>query len=126
LMVLLGGRIAEEVFYGYSVTTGAKKDLEQAYQLAQNMILTYGMGKQNIYPDSSDISKYLIDQEVSSLLLAAHEQAYEVIMNSKDMIMDCSEILKRDSLLKPEQIVEIINKKYSSLWGLYDTRGMYM
>lgn len=126
LMVLLGGRIAEEVFYGYSVTTGAKKDLEQAYQLAQSMILTYGMGKQNIYPDSSDISKYLIDQEVSGLLLAAHEQAFEVIMNSKDMIMDCSEILKRDSLMKPEQIVEIINKKYSSLWGVYDTKGMYM
>jgi cell division protease FtsH len=126
LMVLLGGRIAEEVFYGYSVTTGAKKDLEQAYQLAQSMILTYGMGKQNIYPDSSDISKYLIDQEVSGLLLAAHEHAFEVITNSKDMIMDCSEILKRDSLLKPEQIVEIINKKYSSLWGVYDTKGMYM
>lgn len=39
LMVLLGGRIAEELFFGYSVTTGARKDLDEAYKLAKNMII---------------------------------------------------------------------------------------
>jgi len=125
LMVLLGGRIAEEIFYGYSVTTGAKKDLEQAYQLAQSMILTYGMGKQTIYPDLSEQSKYAIDQEINSLLLMAHENAFSVIIDAKDMIIDCSELLKKDKVLKPEQIIEIIDKKYSKLWTKYDVKNRY-
>jgi len=125
LMVLLGGRIAEEIFYGYSVTTGAKKDLEQAYVLAKNMIIHYGMGKQNIYPDLSDHSKYLIDQEINKLLLESHDNACIILNNCKDLIIDCSDILKKTNLLKPEDIIKIINKKYSDLWKLYDTKDNY-
>ena len=125
LMVLLGGRIAEEIFYGYSVTTGAKKDLEQAYGLAKNMIVHYGMGKQNIYPDLSDHSKYLIDQEINKLLVESHDNAFTILSNCKDLIIDCAEILKKTNVLKPEDIIKIINKKYSELWKLYDTQKNY-
>jgi cell division protease FtsH len=118
LMVLLGGRVAEEIFYGYSVTTGAKKDLEQAYSLAQNMILHYGMGSQNIYPDLSDQSKYLIDQEVNKLLIDAHDKAFEILKNSQKLITDCSSILKKTNTLKPHDIINIINKKYPEIWDL--------
>jgi len=125
LMVLLGGRIAEEIFYGYSVTTGARKDLEEAYNLAKNMILEYGMGKQNIYPDFSDHSKYLIDTEINKLLLEAHENACVILNNSKKLMVDCSEILKKNKILKPEDIIKIINKKYPELWTLYDIKNNY-
>ena len=125
LMVLLGGRIAEEIFYGYSVTTGAKKDLEQAYSLSKNMILNYGMGKQNIYPDLSDQSKYLIDQEINKLLLESHDKAHEILNNCKDLIFDCAEILKKTNVLKPEDIIKIINSKYRHLWNIYNTKDNY-
>jgi cell division protease FtsH len=120
LMVLLGGRVAEEIFYGYSVTTGARKDLEQAYTLAQNMILHYGMGEKNIYPDLSDQSKYLIDQEVNKLLIEAHDKAYEILKNSKKIIIDCAEIIKKKNTLRPIDIINIIDKKYPETWELYD------
>ena len=115
LMVLLGGRIAEELFYGYSVTTGARKDLEETYNLAKNMILDYGMGKQNIYPDLSDQSKYLIDQEINKLLIEAHDNSYLILNDSKDLIMECYIILKKTNLLKVEDIIDIIDKKYPLL-----------
>jgi cell division protease FtsH len=121
LMVLLGGRIAEELFFGYSVTTGARKDLDEAYKLAQSMILQYGMGKQNIYPDLSDQSKYLIDQEVNQLLLLANDQAAAIISNSREFILETSEILKQDSLLKPEQMNTILKSKYADLLEIYNT-----
>lgn len=111
LMVLLSGRIAEEVFYGYSVTTGARKDFEEAYNLAKNMILHYGMGKQNIYPDSSDQSKFLIDQEINELILKAQEEALKIITNSKDLILYCKELLKTTKIIKIEDIDRIINNK---------------
>ena len=119
LMVLLSGRIAEDVFYGYSVTTGARKDFEEAYRLAKNMILEYGMGTKTIYPDSSDQSKFLIDQEVSDLILRAQEEALAIITSSKDIMNDGKIILKRDNLLKAEQIVELIHQKYPDSWIRY-------
>lgn len=115
LMVLLSGRIAEEVFYGYSVTTGARKDFEEAYGLAQSMIVKYGMGKKNIYPDSSDQSKFLIDQEVSELILSAQARALEIIVHTKELLVDCKSILKSTNLLKPDDISKIIREKYPTL-----------
>jgi len=39
LMILLSGRIAEEVFYNVSVTTGAINDFEEALKLAEKMVI---------------------------------------------------------------------------------------
>ena len=117
LMVLLSGRIAEEVFFGYSVTTGARQDLEQAFSLAKNMIINYGMGKQNIYPDMSDQSKYLIDQEVNKLLVMANDHARLIILKTKPLMQDCAAKLKEDKLLKRDQIINLINDKYPEIWG---------
>jgi len=115
LMVLLSGRIAEEVFYGYSVTTGARKDFEEAYRLAQNMVLQYGMGKQIIYPDSSDQSKYMIDQEVNALILDAQSAALKIITEAKPLMLECNALLKETHLLKAEQIGEMVAQRYAHL-----------
>ena len=123
LMVLLGGRIAEELFYGYSVTSGAKQDLEQAYELAKTMIINYGMGEKNIYPDLSDQSKYAIDQEVNKLLLEANERSYKIINDCKEIIKELSNQLKEDKVLKPEDIYKVVKKKYNRF--MFNTNNQY-
>ena len=118
LMILLAGRIAEEVFYDVSVTTGAINDFEEALNLAQKMICYYGMGNEYIYPSMSEKYKEMIDGEVAKLINEAHSYADFIIRNSKDLILEGSEILKRDKVLKAEQLVELINQKYKSVLTL--------
>lgn len=120
LMILLAGRIAEEVFYDVSVTTGAINDFEEALTLAQKMICYYGMGREYIYPSMSEKYKEMIDGEVAKLIKDAHDCSDIIIRNSKNLIHEGAEILKKDKVLKSEQIIELINQKYSHLLTLRD------
>jgi len=112
LMILLAGRIAEEAFYGVSVTTGAINDFEEALKLAEKMVIYYGMGRNIIYSSMSDKYKEKIDNEVVRIINEAYVYSDLIIRNCKDLIFETSEILKRDKLLKAENITELINNKY--------------
>lgn len=118
LMILLAGRIAEEVFYDVSVTTGAINDFEEAYKLAEKMVIYYGMGKNIISPSLSDKYKEIIDDEVINLINDAYEMSYFIVKNSKDFIQECAEILKRDKLIKADKLRNIINTKYPDILRL--------
>jgi cell division protease FtsH len=118
LMILLAGRIAEEVFYDVSVTTGAINDFEEALKLAEKMVCYYGMGKKIIYPSMSEKYKEIIDEEVAALINDAYGYAEFIIRNSKDLIMEGAEILKRDKILKYDSLVELMNLKYKSVLNL--------
>ena len=125
LMVLLGGRIAEEIYYGYSVTSGAKQDLEKAYDLAKTMIITYGMGENNIYPDLSDQSKYLIDQEISKVLMEANEMSYKIIENNKKVINNLIKKLKENKLLLPKDIYDAMDNNLNKSSFFYINNQYY-
>jgi len=118
LMILLSGRIAEEIFYDVSVTTGAINDFEEAFKLAQKMIVYYGMGKNLIYPDLSDKYKEKIDAEVIGLINDAYSMAKILVLKSKGLIEECATILQREKLLKIDRLTEIINKKYPEINNL--------
>ena len=115
LMILLAGRISEEIFYGKSVTTGAINDFEEALRLAQKMVLYYGMGTNVIYPSSSDKYKEMIDNDVTQLINKAYNYAEMIVTNSKDLIRETSDILKVEKMLHSEYIINLINAKYPEL-----------
>jgi cell division protease FtsH len=115
LMILLAGRIAEEVFYDVSVTTGAINDFEEALKLAEKMIIYYGMGSNIIYPSLSEKYKELIDNEVVNLLNDAYKCADVLIQNAKEFISETSEILKQDKIIKVDKLNELLQTKYKHL-----------
>ena len=115
LMILLAGRIAEEVFYDVSVTTGAINDFEEALKLAEKMIIYYGMGSNIIYPNLSEKYKEMIDNEVVNLLNDAYKCANVIIQNAKEFISETSEMLKRDKIIKVDKLNKLLATKYKHL-----------
>jgi cell division protease FtsH len=124
LMILLGGRIAEEIFYEESVSTGALNDFEEAHKLAEKMIVYYGMGDELIYPSRSEKYKEKIDEEVSELLISAHTYAEFILKQSRDLIREGANILKRDRILLVEDLNELITQKYGGILDLAKTNKM--
>jgi cell division protease FtsH len=115
LMILLSGRIAEEVIYGMSVTTGAINDFEEALKLAEKMIVYYGMGKKLIYPNMSDKYKSMIDDEVAILINDAYEYAEFILRNSKEFLLEGAELLKEEKVIRANTLESLMTDKYKGL-----------
>jgi len=115
LMILLSGRIAEEVFYNVSVTTGAINDFEEALKLAEKMVLYYGMGSNIIFPRNSEKYKELIDNDVLRLINEAYNYAEIVLYECKELMEETADILKKDKILKADRLYELMNEKYKHI-----------
>ena len=115
LAILLSGRIAEEIVYNVSITTGAINDFEEAYKLAEKMILYYGMGSQYIFPKNSEKYKEIIDNEILILILGAQKYAETILIQAKDFILECAELLKEEKIITIDTLNSIIYNKYNEL-----------
>jgi cell division protease FtsH len=119
LMILVAGRVAEEIFYNVSVTTGAINDFEEALKLAEKMVLYYGMGANLIYPSNSEKFKTKIDEQVLILIQNAYKMSDYILRNCKSVMIECAVILKKKKILKREELLEIIWNKYPEVMALY-------
>jgi cell division protease FtsH len=111
LMILLGGRVAEEVFYNVSVTIGAREDFQAALTMAYDMVINYGMGSELVYPRNSEKYKQLIDDDVLKLMKNAYKYSKQIILSNKELIYDLSLMLQKDKVLKLEDITQFMREK---------------
>lgn len=115
LMVLLGGRIAEEIFFDNKISSGASHDLQQTITLAENMITKLGMGHKLIMPHGSEKYKELIDKETDDLINEAYQKAKTMLMNCKELVKECADILVIEHEITPAIIKKKILNKFSYL-----------
>jgi cell division protease FtsH len=127
LTYAMGGRVAEEIVF-HDPTTGASNDIEKATGTARKMVTEYGMsqavgsvklGSGSSEPfvgrdmsggtgrDYSENIAQTVDAETRALLEAAHNEAYQVLNDNRD-ILDrlAGELLEKETLDAPE-LVEI-------------------
>jgi len=104
LMILLAGRIAEELIYNLSTTTGAINDFEEALKLATKMVLHYGMGKNVIYPQMSEKYKQDIDEQINAILKEAYRYSKSILEIHRHSILYLSKKLTTDRVLQAETI----------------------
>lgn len=125
LAYMLGGRAAEELVF-HDPTTGAANDIEKATATARAMVTQYGMterlgaikfGGDNTEPflgremahqrDYSEEVAALVDEEVKKLIETAHNEAWEILVENRDVLDNLVLALLEKETLNKEQIAEI-------------------
>jgi cell division protease FtsH len=123
----MGGRIAEKIKYGDDgITTGAGSDLRKATEIARDMIIEQGMGKQlrdQVFHDDnggmvfdkitherpySDETAKQIDYEVEMLIKEAAGRAEAVLKSNMKSLEALAAALLQEETLEEDKVVEIL------------------
>jgi len=107
IMVLLGGRIAEEIFCIGGLTTSASRDIEYTRKIAEQMILTYGMGEKVFYPQGSDEYRKMIDKEIDTIIAQAYERTKTLLLTIQPIIKECAERLAKTREVRVDELNEM-------------------
>ncbi|HEY6789786.1 MAG TPA: ATP-dependent zinc metalloprotease FtsH [Trebonia sp.] len=125
LAMLLGGRTAEEFIF-HEPTSGAANDIDKATQIARNMVTEYGMSErlgarkfgsgdaepflgmaQSHSRDYSEEISSAIDEEIRRLIEAAHDEAWEVLVEYRDVLDNLVLRLLEKETLSRKEVVEV-------------------
>ena len=121
LAYMMGGRAAEEMVF-HDPTTGAGNDIEKATAVARAMVTQYGMtdrlgaiklGESNGEPflgrDFGHTKNYsedvaaIIDEETKKLLANAHQEAFDILEENRDVLDSLVlELMDKETLDKAE------------------------
>jgi cell division protease FtsH len=127
LAMLLGGRTAEELVF-HEPTTGAANDIEKASSIARGMVTEYGMserlgarkfgtgdGEPFLGRDMSHSRDYseeiasAIDDEVRRLIESAHDEAWEILVQYRDVLDNLVLQLIEHETLARDKVLEIFS-----------------
>ncbi|MBO2451558.1 ATP-dependent zinc metalloprotease FtsH [Actinomadura barringtoniae] len=125
LAMLLGGRTAEELVF-HEPTTGAANDIEKATSIARNMVTEYGMserlgarkfgtGQGEVFlgrdmgheRDYSEDIASAIDDEVRRYIEGAHDTAWEILVEYRDVLDDLVVNLMEKETLSKDMVLQI-------------------
>ena len=128
LIVLMGGRSAEEIFLGH-ITTGAGNDIERATEIARKMVCDWGMsalgplafGKKEEaiflgreiaqHRDYSEDTAIHIDQEVRRIVTAGYEGARNILENNRDTLERIAQALLEREVLDAVELKLLLENK---------------
>ncbi|HSL71534.1 MAG TPA: cell division protein FtsH, partial [Longimicrobiales bacterium] len=123
---MLGGRAAEEIVFG-TRTTGAENDIEQATQLARNMVTRWGMSdelgmvqlapKENPFLGTvagydggrpfSEETASAIDAEVLKIITQSHEEARRLLREHRKQLDALAQALLARETLDEQEILQV-------------------
>jgi cell division protease FtsH len=127
LAYMLGGRAAEEIVF-HDPTTGAANDIEKATSVARAMVTQYGMterigaiklgaGSGEVFMgrdmghgrDYSEDVAGIVDEEVKRLIEAAHNEAWHVLVDNRDLLDNLVLALLERETLDKAAVAEIFH-----------------
>ena len=138
IMVLLGGRAAEEIVFGER-TSGAGNDLERVTEIARKMVcewgmsekvgpVTFGKGEEQIFlgkelsrpKDYSEETAVEIDNEIKRIVNDNYTKAKAVLDENIDLLHRLTEVLLDKEVIDGKELEELVkdfkSTDYSSPW----------
>ncbi len=121
IMVLLGGRAAEEIIFGEEkITTGAFNDLKKTTNIVNNMVCEYGMGKSlgllrlsEMQGIPTDYYTTVVLEECKSVLDELYAEVKNTLNNNLDLLVKVSEELLLKETLYTNDILNLVYGKIS-------------
>ena len=129
IVATLGGRVAEEMIFG-DYTQGASKDIEQATNLARNMVTRFGMSEKMgpILYGEEDHEVFLgrdighsrnygenvagqIDSEIRRIIDEAYNKAKEVLEENRDGLERTAQLLLKKEKVSGDEFREVLNNE---------------
>ena len=129
IVATFGGRVAEEMIFG-DYTQGASKDIEQATNLARNMVTRFGMSEKMgpILYGEEDHEVFLgrdighsrnygenvagqIDSEIRRIIDEAYNRAKEVLEENRDGLERTAQLLLKKEKVSGDEFREVLNNE---------------
>lgn len=130
IQVLLGGYVAEKIYFGEEMTIGAESDLKDATIIASKMIRRYGMGITSCvstYVEGggddpygyfvNEDNQYYINENIKSIIAQAEEEVRKTLITDewKKMLKESALYLCENSAMPQSKMVEIYDKVADSV-----------
>ncbi len=138
IMVLLGGRAAEEIVFGER-TSGAGNDLERVTEISRRMVcewgmsekvgpITFGKGDEQVFlgkeiskqKDYSEVTAIEIDTEIKQIVTGNYEKAKKLLEDNIDLLHKLAELLLDKEVIDGKELDELIksnkSENYPSPW----------
>jgi cell division protease FtsH len=125
IITILGGRAAEQVIFGEAeITTGASNDLQQATNIARQMVTRYGMsilGPMAIENDNNDqflfgggekneLINNKVDKEIRTIIKHCEKSTNDIIIKHRPVIDLIAENLVEQETISGEEFRKIIQE----------------
>jgi len=128
LAVAMGGRVAEEIIFGYDkVTTGASSDISMATNMARKMVTEWGMSEklgplryasdqEEVFlghsvaqsKNMSDETASIVDSEIRSIVEKSYQRAKKVLEENLDDLHKLAKALLEYELLSGDEIKDLL------------------
>lgn len=123
MIMTLGGRVSEELNFA-SVTSGAHDDFKKVTNIAQSMVLRFGMSEKvgmvnyadtqsqdNLTKPFSDETNRTIDEEIERIVKDCHSKCKQLLTEkSKEVEIVAQELLKKEFITR-EDMIRLLGKR---------------
>ena len=121
IAVLMGGRVAEELFM-HHMTSGASNDIERATDIAQHMVCEWGMSSLgmrafrkagNSFGDDkphaiSEATARRVDEEIEKILNGGYDRARDLLDRNREAVKALAEALLEQEALEADEIKTLL------------------